>query len=56
MGATVTLSKNSGRERGVGALGVVDGVEVVHVVAAHDEEERPQQQLQGVCRAVKIPH
>ena len=31
--------------------GVIDGVEVVHVVAAHDEEERLQQHRRGCPKA-----
>ena len=36
-------------------LGEFEGVEVVDVVAAEDEEERPEQGLKGVAGAVEVP-
>ena len=34
----------------------VDAIEVVRVVAAHDEEERPREELKGIPCAVEVPH
>ena len=35
-------------EGGVGRLLVLQGVEVIHIVAAHDEQEDAREQLQGL--------
>ena len=45
-----------GVEGGRGRLLVLQGVEVVDVVTAHDQQQRPREQLQGVCGAVEVPH
>ena len=45
-----------GVEGTVRVLGVLDAVEVVHVVAPDDEEEHPSEELQGFRHTVKVPH
>ena len=50
LGAQCQEVEEEGRERGLGRR-----VEVVDVVAAHDEQHRPQEQLEGVGRPVEVP-